>query len=359
MARELRERPSRSYLAAKPKLINPSEPETKKRKSGVTYKDDDPIEEVCESETSISSDDLEDPDFGSAPRSRQVKKILKKEKARRHKLAKLRHLPAPAVPEMSDHEFDAILTPPSGQDQTDAQTEADPQRDNLLMKLPAEIRSRIYMMLFVTDSPIVFHQRRDFARSAQLLSTCQAIRREAAPFLYGKNSFHFQRTGVIRGRFFEQRWRPVGFKDVRRFLETIGPTNLSYLKHVSIMLEDGSQYDPNYAPGDHGRLIVNDPVVHRILRILANNSPLQAISIFFRTDQPIKRTDYHFLKALGAIRAFTVNMPDRSALLGPPYSTIHNKVRERLLAIMTAKEDEKSAAIDKKKVKHQVKLYFD
>ncbi|RMD42933.1 hypothetical protein DV735_g2211, partial [Chaetothyriales sp. CBS 134920] len=342
MDKELRERPPQPSRAARPKLINPSSDPEKKRKSGATFKDDDPFEEVYETESSLSGDDPEDSDFGNGNRNRGRRRredpFLKKARIRRRKLANLRHLPAPEVPEI-------------GEDQGDA------EKANLLMKLPLEIRSRIYMMVLVTDAPIIFHLRRGFARSAQLLSTCRAVERDAAPILYGKNAFHFQRIDIVRGRFFDEHWLPIGFKDVRRFLETIGPTNVSYLKYVSILFQDGSRYDHHFAPDAPARLFVHDPVVHHILRILSENSHLQEISLFFRSETNVKRTDYHFLKALCAIRAVTVNIPHRAGMLGPPCSAIQNRLRERLIRIMTA-EDE-SAVIDRKKVKDRVRLYFD
>ncbi|RMZ92585.1 hypothetical protein DV736_g147, partial [Chaetothyriales sp. CBS 134916] len=363
---KLRERRAPQSIACQPKLINPSDPDSKKRKSNVTFKDDDPFEEVYDTESSLSGDDSDVSDFGNHRRQPRIR-MAKKEKARRRKLSKLRHFPAPGVPEMSDDELYGddleivvhvdfsgrmLKDPDRGHQSHTASEDGNP-----LMKLPSELRFRVYMMVLVTDSPIVFHERRDFARSAQLLRTCRAIEQEAAPVLYGRNSFHFERTHSVRGRFFEQGWSAIGFKDVRRFLETIGSTNVSHLKHVSFLLEDGYlfHYFPAHSPE---RLFVNDPILHRIFRILAESSVLYTFNLFFQGEKPVKRTDYHFLKALSVIRALKVNMPRLSPGLSQPYSSIQDKLRRKLIPIMTANYDE-SEDVNPKMVKHQVKMYFN
>ncbi|RMZ86234.1 hypothetical protein DV737_g42, partial [Chaetothyriales sp. CBS 132003] len=360
---KLREREAPQSKAPQPKFINPSKPDSKKRKANITFKDDDPFEEVYDTESSLSGDDSDVSDFGTL-RRRPTSKMAKKAKAHRRKLTKLRHFPAPVLPEMSDDELNDndpetvahVNLPghmqklPSRGRESDTAT----KDGNLLMKLPGELRFRVYMMVLVTDSPIAFHERCGFARSAQLLRTCRAIEQEAAPILYGRNSFHFQRTDVVRGRFFEENWNSIGFKDVRRFLETIGSTNVSYLKHVSFLVGDGRPFD-YFPPHSPERLFVNDPVLYRIFRILAENSVLHTLNLFFQAEKPVKRTDYHFLKALSAIRAIKVNMPRLSPVLGRPHSSIQDKLRDKLIPIMTAK----SEGFNPKMVKHQVKMYFD
>lgn len=107
--------------------------------------------------------------------------------------------------------------------------------------LPPEIRNRIYRMVFVTNAPIEFQTRKDFSRSAAFLRTCNLVHEEGREILYGENTFCFARSEYKRGKFWERTWTEIGYKDVRRFFETIGPINIGMLKYVSFILTDVSR----------------------------------------------------------------------------------------------------------------------
>ncbi len=167
--------------------------------------------------------------------------------------------------------------------------------------LPNEIRVRIYRSVFVTEGPINFHSRRDFQRSSSFLRTCKIVHEEGRPILYGENAFHFERSHSARGKFFEEDWREIGFKDVRRFLETIGTTNLSMMRYISIELGDATKA---YGPVEEvERRFVNDPVVWRCLELIGSNAHLAKFAFTFAGRRNLDRTDLHFLRALTSIKA--------------------------------------------------------
>ena len=93
------------------------------------------------------------------------------------------------------------------------------------LDLPYELRSKVYEFAFKFDKPIEFESR-NFSRSANFLRTCKTVLKEGREVLYGENSFHFGRETATRGKFYEKIWKEIGYKDVRKFLETIGPINV-------------------------------------------------------------------------------------------------------------------------------------
>lgn len=167
--------------------------------------------------------------------------------------------------------------------------------------LPPEIRIRIYRSVFVTEAPINFHSRRDFQRSSSFLRTCQIAHNEGRAVLYGENAFHFERSHSTRGKFFEEDWREIGFKDMRRFLETIGPTNISMMRYISIEFGDATKA---YGPVEEiERRFVNDPVVLRCLELIGSNTHLAKFAVQFAGRRNLDRTDLPFLRALTSIKS--------------------------------------------------------
>ena len=106
--------------------------------------------------------------------------------------------------------------------------------------LPYELRLGIYRRSLVKEAPLDFATQRGFSRSGQFLSTCKLVNEEGRVIMYGENSFHFGRTAATRGAYFEAQWKEIGFKDVRRFLESIGPANVALMKYVSFVLRDAA-----------------------------------------------------------------------------------------------------------------------
>jgi hypothetical protein len=167
--------------------------------------------------------------------------------------------------------------------------------------LPGEIRVRIYRSVFVTQAPISFHTRSGFQRSSNLLRTCKTVLEEGRAVLYGENAFHFERSHCARGRYFEYEWHEIGFKDVRRFLETIGNTNISMMRYLSFEFSDATRaYGPE---GEVHRRFVNDPVVWRCLELIGSNTHLLKFAFTFAGRRNLDRPDLHFLRALTSIKS--------------------------------------------------------
>ena len=167
--------------------------------------------------------------------------------------------------------------------------------------IPYELRIGIYREIFVKPQPLHFSSKEDFSRSAQFLRTCKLVHEEGREIIYGENSFHFSRSNQTRGTYFERDWREIGFKDVRRFLEDIGPANIALLKYVSFFLTDAP---PSVTPylEEEQRRCVNDPVLHHVFKLIGSQAILNKLGIAFQVRRNVVPSDYVFLKALSSIK---------------------------------------------------------
>ena len=219
------------------------------------------------------------------------------------------------------------------------------------MNFPFEVRIRIYRMCFKDDTPIDFTQRENFSRHAHILRVCRLVAIEGTAVLYGENSFHFQRCNITRGRLWEKDWSQVGFKDIRRFLETIGSANISKLKYLSFALADGSSSGNGFASTE--RLFVHDPVLFRVFNLIGAHARLEKLGVMFNGSRDVNSHDYYFLKALTAMKCYELQMP--ASAMG--FTTrIDMGIRDKVKQLMEA---ERPANIDKDKKKVKVNMVFD
>ena len=167
--------------------------------------------------------------------------------------------------------------------------------------LPAELRNRIYRLLFV-GQPFEFQTGKNFARSAAFLRTSKRIHEEGRTVLYGENEFCLQRQHHPRGNFYEADWKEVGYKDVRRFFEMIGPTNISLIRTVKIDFDDGT---PSTSPGwtVEQRRFLNDIHLMQALKMLGKHGQLEYFKMGFYGRRWMYMTDRTFLKILQNIKA--------------------------------------------------------
>ncbi|OJD32632.1 dna-binding protein [Diplodia corticola] len=168
--------------------------------------------------------------------------------------------------------------------------------------LPAELRNQIYRLLFVTKEDVSFSRPVNFSRSGALLRTCQQIYKEGRSVLYSENRFAFSRNTHSRAPYWSAQEREVGYQDMRVFLNSIGPTNISLLRSISIVLTDAS---PSSAPYlDHeGRRFVRDEHIINCFRQISKHGKLKDIELSFYGRKCLCRTDYRFLDALREIKA--------------------------------------------------------
>lgn len=167
--------------------------------------------------------------------------------------------------------------------------------------LPPEVRIRIYRNTFVTETPVDIHLRCDFKRSSALLRTCKVAHEEGRAVLYGENAFNLERSHSIRGHYYEEEWREIGFKDIRRFLETIGKINISFMRYISFEFSDASKCYS--ATEETERRFVNDPILWRCLELIGSNAHLDKFALNFNGRRRLSRTDLHFLKVLTSIKS--------------------------------------------------------
>jgi hypothetical protein len=220
--------------------------------------------------------------------------------------------------------------------------------------LPYELRVGIYREIFVKKRPLHFTSKEDFSRSAQFLRTCKLVSEEGREIMYGENSFHFSRSSQTRGTYFESDWKEIGFKDARRFFEDIGPANISLLKYVSFALSDAP---PSVTPylEEEQRRCVNDPVLHRVFKLLGSYAMLNKFAIAFQVRRTVIPSDYVFLKALSSIRSHKVSQPCKW------WSTnrLSYGIMDRLQKVMVIKEEEDDEVDISKKKTVEPEMYLD
>lgn len=220
--------------------------------------------------------------------------------------------------------------------------------------LPYELRIGIYREIFVRKRPLLFNSKEGFSRSAQFLRTCKLVYEEGREILYGENSFHFSRSSQTRGTYFESDWKEIGFKDVRRFFEDIGPANISLLKYASFLLSDAP---PSVTPylEEEQRRCVNDPVLHRVFKLLGSQATLHKFAVAFQVRRTVVPSDYVFLKALSSIKCNDFSQPRKW------WSTnrLSYGIMDRLQKVMVIKEEvDEDVDVSKKKTV-EPEMYLD
>jgi hypothetical protein len=136
------------------------------------------------------------------------------------------------------------------------------------------------------------------------------VHHEGRAVLYGENAFHFERSQATRGRFFELTWKEIGFKDVRRFLETIGTANISRMRYVSFHFQDAAPSTAHHLD-ENERRFVNDPVLHYVLKLIGAHVRLTKIAFQFSGRRQLQKFDYNFLQALSSIKSEEVIHAER------------------------------------------------
>ncbi|KAF2115292.1 hypothetical protein BDV96DRAFT_599652 [Lophiotrema nucula] len=133
--------------------------------------------------------------------------------------------------------------------------------------LPAELRNKVYRMVFCSKTSFNFHRPDNFCMSSQFLSTCRTVHSEGCSILYGENKFIFERNRNTRAPFWDPVQKEIGYKDVRQFLKMIGPENLLYLRDIKISFEDANPGSTPYLTHEERRYL-NDEQLYDVLRTL-------------------------------------------------------------------------------------------
>ena len=173
------------------------------------------------------------------------------------------------------------------------------------LSFSGEIRNRVYGFLFCPPgaaNTVDFLQRLGFERSGQFLRTCKQVQLEGSGLLYGENKFTFGRECEKRGQFYEREWSEIGYQDAYRFLYTIGPTNISFLRKIQFSFQDATSTTcPNVTTNQ--RRCVNDPYLLQSLKLLGKHGKLTNIKLHYEGRRTLLPKDRKFVKALKQIQA--------------------------------------------------------
>lgn len=169
------------------------------------------------------------------------------------------------------------------------------------LDLEPAIRNRIYRELLVQSAIVKVSPFSASTRQPALLRTCHQIHEEGRGILYGENAFHFERNIKSRSRYGDKEDKEVGYKDVRRFLEAIGPHNVAKLRFVSLHFSDAI---PSLTPLLEAaeRKYVNDPVLHKVLKLIGRSGCiLDKFVVGFDGRADVAPDDIIFLRAFTSI----------------------------------------------------------
>lgn len=197
------------------------------------------------------------------------------------------------------------------------------------LDLPAELRNEVYRLAFVSPARFDFGcPNRNFQRSSAFLRTCRQVYDEGRSILYSENEFFFQRQSRRYGPIWAADWGELGFKPVRKFLKMIGPSNTSFIRHVTMLFEDAQ---PSLNPQMHNaeeRRFVHDENLHSVLRHLATHGTLERFYMNFqgRKTLDVYYPNDHFLDLLTRIRADDVMFVKHP--VWAPHSTYHSRSKQ-------------------------------
>lgn len=197
------------------------------------------------------------------------------------------------------------------------------------LDLPAELRNEVYRLAFCSPARFDFGvPNKHFQRSSAFLRTCRQVYDEGRSILYSENEFFFQRQSRRCGSIWAADWGELGFKPVRKFLKMIGPSNTSFIRHVTMLFEDAQ---PSLNPQMHNaeeRRFVHDENLHSVLRHLATHASLARFYMNFqgRKTLDVYYPNDHFLDLLTRVRADDVMFVKHP--VWAPHSTYHSRSKQ-------------------------------
>ena len=174
------------------------------------------------------------------------------------------------------------------------------------LELSGEIRNRIYRLV-LRGEPVQFIDGENFERSGNILRANKQIYEETRRVLYGENDFIFERDPQKCGAFWQPNRSEIGYTNVRRFLEMIGPVNIGLIRLAGFAFEDAV---PSSAPGKSRdeRRYANDPHCLDVLKTFAKYGNLHKITIGLYGRRVLcDRRDWKFVGALRSIPADLVD----------------------------------------------------
>lgn len=175
-------------------------------------------------------------------------------------------------------------------------------------KLPAELRNRIYRLVFFHPDVLSFHHPKNFTLSSQFLATCHQVHEEGRTILYSENKFSLERNKSRRAPYWSPEPKEIGWKDVRYFVsETIGIYNLGLLRDVTFICEDAM---PSTTPTltTEERRFIYDANLIEVLRLFGRHGQLRTLKLCLMGRKTLMRCDEAFLSALRKVKADQVKI---------------------------------------------------
>lgn len=185
------------------------------------------------------------------------------------------------------------------------------QADNSKMgflKLPPELRNKVYNLVFKDKTKFDFLSPTNLQHSSAFLRTCRQVYEEGRTVLYGENVFYFARNKEMRRPFWAAERKEIGYKDLRLFLKTIGPSNVSYIRHLWLCFDDATPSSTPHLKRSEERRYVHDGHLIECLKVLAKQAQLKKVTLTFWGRRALATTDTRFLEHLCKLRADKVDM---------------------------------------------------
>jgi hypothetical protein len=208
------------------------------------------------------------------------------------------------------------------------------------LKLPPELRNKVYQLAFKDKAKFDFTTPTNFKHSSAFLRSCKQVYEEGRTILYGENTFYFGRNKEMRRPFWAGERKEIGYKDLRLFLKTVGPSNVSYIRHLWLCFDDATPSGTPHLKRCEERRYVHDGHLIECLKLLANQAQLKKITLTFWGRRALATTDTRFLGHLCKIKADKVEMklPVTDNYYWQAPSRIHDDSKELVLKEVTRKQ---------------------
>jgi hypothetical protein len=176
------------------------------------------------------------------------------------------------------------------------------------LTLPPELRNKVYHLAFKDKDKFDFTTPTNFKHSSAFLRTCKQVYEEGRTILYGENTFYFGRNKEMRRPFWAGERKEIGYKDLRLFLKTVGPSNVSYIRHMWLCFDDATPSGTPHLKRCEERRYVHDGHLIECLKLLAKEAQLKKVTLTFWGRRALATTDTRFLGHLCKIKADKVDM---------------------------------------------------
>ncbi|QDS78166.1 hypothetical protein FKW77_005185 [Venturia effusa] len=217
------------------------------------------------------------------------------------------------------------------------------QADNSKMgflKLPPELRNKVYNLVFKDKAKFDFLSPTNLQHSSSFLRSCKQVCEEGRTVLYGENTFYFARNKEMRRPFWAGERKEIGYKDLRLFLRTVGPSNVSYIRHLWLCFDDATPSTTPHLKRSEERRYVHDGHLIEALKVLAHQAQLKKMTLTFWGRRALATTDARFLEYLCKLKADKVEMkqPVNDTYYWHAPSRIHEDAKTLVVKETTRKQ---------------------